>query len=225
MLDTGAEVNIIKISALRNKKPINYGNIMKLSGITPTNVKTLGQILINIYGTPSKFQVVDDTFPIPYSGIIGAEFFVKEKADINFETNLFSFGKNQIEFQTLRYHNIPPNCTESLKIPLPNGLKDIGYTPGIFFGKGINGGGNLTRRYGKTAYIRVTNSTNKEIEIPIPVVELDEGYKTPSEYSKKINYCNVNPAQTKEQKGIKDSTVYKITRVQRQYMGWKASGL
>ncbi|KAI4472491.1 hypothetical protein M0802_016771 [Mischocyttarus mexicanus] len=74
MIDTGAEVNLLKINTLKPPTTIDETNILFLTGITSDKQKTLGTTYIRMFREDIKFHVVNETFPIRTNGILGNEF-------------------------------------------------------------------------------------------------------------------------------------------------------
>lgn len=67
-IDSGSDLNLIKLSALKYKVLINEHTNYQLKGITDHFVKTLGSILIQIqigdHQCNTEFHVVPSSFPI-----------------------------------------------------------------------------------------------------------------------------------------------------------------
>ncbi|CAK9834620.1 hypothetical protein ANTRET_LOCUS11128 [Anthophora retusa] len=83
MIDTGAEPNLLKISALQPATPVKATDRIQISGITAGTVQTLGSTDAKIYGTIIRFHVVPHDFPIAADGILGASF-LEEGAEISY---------------------------------------------------------------------------------------------------------------------------------------------
>lgn len=64
MVKTGAQVNIIKRRALKNKKIIGSEDKLFLTGITEQTVPTLGSADIFLLDAIAAFYVVPDNFPL-----------------------------------------------------------------------------------------------------------------------------------------------------------------
>lgn len=78
LLDTGADISIVKINKLRQDIAINSNYRTKISGIGTSSIETIGQIrsclVINNHLLTHNFQIVDENFPIPCDGILGLDF-------------------------------------------------------------------------------------------------------------------------------------------------------
>lgn len=78
MIDTGSEVNLLKVQAVKQIQDVDMKNKLLLKGISPDPVPTLGTIEINLLGDDATFHVVINDFPIKPQGILGAEFLTKK---------------------------------------------------------------------------------------------------------------------------------------------------
>ena len=87
MLDNGASVNIIKLGSIHPKLPVRTYENIELLGIAPQSILTWGTVYLTIAGTPHKFQVVADDFPITQDGMLGRNFMINEKAVISYHRN------------------------------------------------------------------------------------------------------------------------------------------
>lgn len=91
LVDSVAEMNIIKLSALMDHVIVNDADKKHIKGISAITIKTLGSIVIPIQIKNetfiTKFDIVKDDFPIPGSGIIGRTFLKDNKVilDMNQE--------------------------------------------------------------------------------------------------------------------------------------------
>lgn len=84
LIDTGSQVNILKINCLSGELKVNETQKIKLRGIHKEPIQTIGKIKIpielnnNIIDT--EFNIVGTQFPIPRDGILGHESLLKNKA-------------------------------------------------------------------------------------------------------------------------------------------------
>lgn len=91
IVDTGADISLLKISSLCQANPLNSNEIITLSGIGQGTVKSVGSILLdlrveNILIT-HKFHTVHDDFSIPSDGIIGMDFLKEFNCILDFMQN------------------------------------------------------------------------------------------------------------------------------------------
>lgn len=94
LVDSQADISIIKISALKQNNKINYNDIIFMKGITSERQKSLGSVILDIkiqnYAIDHKFYVVSNDFPMPSDGILGKEFLKKHRCVLNYEQMTFS---------------------------------------------------------------------------------------------------------------------------------------
>lgn len=111
-MDTGSDVNMIKLSELQKDVRVDESTVYELTGINSRPVFTIGTVVLTIQlgskDITATFQVMNDDFPIPEAGILGAPFLRENGVSINFRTSTLS-----IEVPS---HQEPP---EPQKIPQP----------------------------------------------------------------------------------------------------------
>jgi len=91
LLDSGSELNLIKISSLADQTIVYEDVINHLKGINDQIVHTLGQTQLELYIgdkiIAAMFQVIHSTFPIPNDGILGRLFMMENKIILNYQAN------------------------------------------------------------------------------------------------------------------------------------------
>lgn len=96
LLDTQADISVIKNTAIKTDSFINDNDIIKIRGITDGFVQTYGtintDIILNDYAIPQEFHVVSDTFAIPSDGILGRDFIKNNKCQIDYKNMEISFN-------------------------------------------------------------------------------------------------------------------------------------
>lgn len=84
LVDTQADVSVLKISSLHESAIIDRYDIINITGVTDGTVVSLGTIQSELILGEEKrpvnieFHVVPANFPIPTDGIIGREFIKKK---------------------------------------------------------------------------------------------------------------------------------------------------
>jgi hypothetical protein len=111
MVDSGADISIVKKHVILDKNSINSLDNVYISGISSTqNIKTLGAVtqefFIQNQRFKHKFYVVDTRIAIDFDGILGGDFLTERKAIID-------YGNNAIEFNSAEAHFIIPFCGTS----------------------------------------------------------------------------------------------------------------
>lgn len=91
MLDTQADISIIKKSSIKKYISINNSHTVKITGITTDAIYSLGTVEANInfykqFSIIQIFHVVPDSFSIPAEGILGKDFLKNNYCTINYET-------------------------------------------------------------------------------------------------------------------------------------------
>lgn len=104
LLDSQADVSIIKSCAIAKYSETNLAEIIRIKGITDEVIHSLGTIYITIDFDDNsqlehKFPVVPDSFPIPADGIIGKDFLHLNFCRIDYYTLTFS-----VRFDTYETH-------------------------------------------------------------------------------------------------------------------------
>ena len=101
LIDTGADLNIIKINALKNDTEINEKEKIYLKGINEKIVSTIGKteldLIIDNKAFETEFYVVNEIFPITGDGIIGNKFLVDNHAIIDVANNTITINESKIK--------------------------------------------------------------------------------------------------------------------------------
>lgn len=88
LLDSGSDLNLIKLSALKGDVMVYDNTIYQLKGITEHCIHTLGSTNLEIQVGGDKriveFHVVQPSFPVPHEGILGKPFIVGQGAIVNY---------------------------------------------------------------------------------------------------------------------------------------------
>lgn len=93
LVDSQADVSIIRRSSLKSTAPINIEEIINISGVTKGVVRSEGSIntliCVDIRNVEHNFVVVPSDFPIPTDGILGKDFIQTYSCIIDYQTMLF----------------------------------------------------------------------------------------------------------------------------------------
>ncbi|KAL4100898.1 hypothetical protein QTP88_020923 [Uroleucon formosanum] len=93
LIDSGADMNLIKITAVEKNVVVNEQDKRPIRGINSTLVYTLGSIVTPIQINEGTFiiklSVVNHDFPIPGAGIIGRNFLKDNKVILDLSQELF----------------------------------------------------------------------------------------------------------------------------------------
>ena len=84
LVDTGAEINVIKLDALDEDQMVNENEAIEITGITQSKISTIGTVNIELMKSKITFHVVHSDFPISTDGILVRECLRQEKVEISF---------------------------------------------------------------------------------------------------------------------------------------------
>lgn len=95
LIDTQADISVIKVNALKINTPIDKTEIINIRGITDKVMKSVGVVYTDIFldnqTLEHKFHVVTESINIPCEGIIGKDFIKENKCKIDYGKNTISF--------------------------------------------------------------------------------------------------------------------------------------
>lgn len=153
LVDTQADISLIKISYINPNITINDSEIINITGITPNAISTLGTICTNLIISNQLirqvFHIVSDDFHIPASGILGKDFLKDNKCKLDYENMTISVLAENTRLKIPIQHGtnnftciIPPRC-EVFRIFNISNVSEPMYVEsqeickGVFIGKGI----------------------------------------------------------------------------------------
>ncbi|KAI4476475.1 hypothetical protein M0804_013546 [Polistes exclamans] len=152
IIDTGAEVNLLKKNCIKPLTKIDRTDLLQLTGITLEKQSTLGTLVIRIFGDDVLFHVVDENFPIYFDGILGMDFLVSRSA---------------INNNTLR-------CLNFKNMSVPFSRSEKGYMPLLQLLAGIYAGEALIKNNNGKGFFKITNTTSKQYMFEIPRLDLSD---------------------------------------------------
>lgn len=175
LIDSGAEISLIKAENVQPAELVNVQEKCNITGINRESIETLGTIstqinLPNGNKIPQKFQIVSQEIPIPTDGILGRDFLVNYKCIINYDTWILNGYHNHSEQFELTIEDslngdliLPPRCevfrkfdTRHLKEEFV--LEATELEAGVFCSNSI-----LTPN---ESIIKIINTTHKSVKIP-----------------------------------------------------------
>lgn len=107
MINTGSEINIIKCDSVKTGIKINKEDVIKVSGITSSHIKTTGSLVVNLFGKPIRFYVVETTFPIEQNGILGSEFLKAVGANVSYTQQCVKVEDQEVSFTNRKLVCVP----------------------------------------------------------------------------------------------------------------------
>lgn len=96
MLDTGAEPSLLKVSKKPHSIGVNVREILELTGITESSIRTFGKIELKFKDLILDFHLVPDSFPIKEDGLLGSKVFREFGARIDYESSIFKLNNHEI---------------------------------------------------------------------------------------------------------------------------------
>lgn len=101
LIDTGAEISLIKLNSLHDHVPIDVNNIIELQGITSGKINTLGscvgEIFCNNKFYKQTFHIVKNDFKLEHDGILGSDFLCRHQVRISFSNKM---GEERVSRET-----------------------------------------------------------------------------------------------------------------------------
>jgi hypothetical protein len=117
LLDTGSDLNLIKLLQLKNEVLVDETQKYNLKGINEFIVCTIGLVQLDVEfdneHIPVPFQVVHDNFPIPHAGIIGKPFLVNNGLIVDYNTSKIVKPKRESLNLAPRTETVVPITTGS----------------------------------------------------------------------------------------------------------------
>ncbi|KAI4476633.1 hypothetical protein M0804_013412 [Polistes exclamans] len=112
MIDTSADINLIKIKKLAERTIIDTKRIVQQTGISPDPQKTLGTVKLNIFGERTTFYGTEDYFPIPADGILDNEFLRSTPTNIDYIREVLMVKNRKVPFTFSDIVSIPPRTSK-----------------------------------------------------------------------------------------------------------------
>lgn len=166
LLDTGADVSLIKLHCLKDETLIDDTVKLNLQGIHNKTITTIGQTTLTLrfqnLVKEFKFHVVPEEFRIRTDGVIGRNLLVHLKANIDYSERILRVGLNKVQLCTPMISLSPQTETVAQVIVNRNGAGLIEETiiqPGVYIPNTIVEG-----KQNKASVILV-NTNNHEVNI------------------------------------------------------------
>ena len=98
-IDTDADVSLIKHKCIKQEVEINKHKLVSISGITPGECVTLGNISMELNGLPCEAHVVPEEFPIDTDGLLGWDMMMKHGVKVNAANKRLETDRSVIPFE------------------------------------------------------------------------------------------------------------------------------
>lgn len=180
LLDTGANVSLIKLPKLKQtKSTYNPNEILTLNGLSANApVQTIGSIKMNVevYNKAFniKFHIVKQETNMPFDGLIGNDFFKSENAEI-------SFNKRELKIRSLPFaiplhlnsnpsssqtYFLNPRSETLVEIDIINGEIVYGICPEITVCEGVYLAKAIVKVHNKNkAFTTILNTNEKKVKV------------------------------------------------------------
>lgn len=172
IVDTGADISIIKEHILEPSTNIYTKHKCIINGVTRGKIETIGiaytNILLNHMKIPANFQVVEKDFPIITDGIVGRDFLAHYGTNICLRSWLLTFdyqGQNveiPIEDNFEDKIIIPPRCQIVKQVKL-DGLSEDSVIIGDQIGPGIFYSNTIVSPSAK--FVQIINTNEQPVTI------------------------------------------------------------
>lgn len=175
LIDTGADVSVIKIKNLENEVPV-YEKTIAMRGITQQEITAIGLIIGHIkvdykYIT-HDFYAVQDDFPIQQDGILGLDFLQKYGADIDLKNNrLTALGYTwRITSSTFRT-TLKPRTETIVQVVTTDNTEGI--ISGFEVEPGVYLGNCMVRPENNICPVSIINSTERTVSLDTLTMQVE----------------------------------------------------
>ena len=187
LIDTGAELCLCKYSSIKEGILYNSSKILNVKGISVSVERTLGELNIRLcvagHEIEHPFQIVGDGVDIPCDGILGKDFFEKEKAKIDYNHRQVIMGKARVKFDEdteakgqadTVYTVLKPRSETIVRLPTESSELMTGLiskrelVPGVIVAETL-----VTVREG-TCLTSILNTNDREMRVSLPTVGLED---------------------------------------------------
>lgn len=176
VVDTGAELNLIKRKTVKTGAQVDFQVIYNLFGITDQPIKTSGEVYIDINGVACPFQIVPNNFPVSCDGMLGMPFLADSVIDLPTKAIKHKLGKFPFTTPPKKGTTLILKARTKQLVTLPVINIDLseGYLPLLPTGPGVYLGESLaTVRDGNTR-VYCVNTNTRDVELSVSPVTLEE---------------------------------------------------
>ncbi|KAI4476359.1 hypothetical protein M0804_013674 [Polistes exclamans] len=174
MIDTGAEVNLLKKNCIKPLTKINGTDLLHLTGITPEKQSPLGTLIIRIFGEDVFVHVFDENFPIHFDSILGMDYLGSRSAIIDNTLGCLNFKNRSVLFSRSESVCIISRSSKISYCYVKNLETLEGYMPLLRLLAGIYAGEALIKNNNSKGFFSITNTTSEQYMFEIPRLELSD---------------------------------------------------
>ncbi|PNF14896.1 hypothetical protein B7P43_G05140 [Cryptotermes secundus] len=183
LIDTGAEISLVRSSSLKPEVEISCSEGINVKGISNTIMRTKGTTELRLFAGPYEtthtFHVMNDNFQWQYDGILGRDFWIDKGANINYCDRRITMDNVAVEFDPNvrdkdRQTKITLKARTENLVRLPTPSKGQGLIskkeliPGVYLAE------SLSTEINGTCVTSIINSLETDVTIEPPVVVLED---------------------------------------------------
>lgn len=179
LVDTGADVSLFKRNKIDPQQIVNRSNICRIKGVTEGCTNSIGttnaNIFIEDYVFSHNFHIVDRNFPIPADGILGRDFIVKYRCQLDYnkwnmtletsDRNIILPIYNSPEDDVI---SVPPRCEVIRTLNSLQNVKQDSVVLNEEIAPGVFVAGSIISN--KSPYLRIMNTNFESIVIKNPKI-------------------------------------------------------
>jgi hypothetical protein len=192
LIDTGADISILKGNKLMGSTEFGPSGRVKVRCVDGSTIDTHGVIKATVrFGRQAvshNFQLVGKQVDIPCDGILGRDFFNDTKGLICYKTRAVLVNGERCNMvgspERLREKGgvgprvcrirLPPRTENIVRVPVAPGSAPMGMVQRLELQEGVILAATLTKVVGGYAIASMVNTTETEVEVPEPTVNLEE---------------------------------------------------
>ncbi|XP_077264813.1 uncharacterized protein LOC143898889 [Temnothorax americanus] len=175
LYDSGSTISLIKLNALKDDASV-YEDRIALTGITGHKIHTIGKVYATIETNKLKikhaFYVVGEDMAIEYDGILGIDFLRTHAASCDYEQMQLKIKEETFKLHPYGKVTLKPRSETIIEAITDKNEEGIVQAremkPGVYIGN------CLVKPENHICIVSIINTTDKEIEIPIPQVTLEK---------------------------------------------------
>ena len=220
LVDSGADVSIVKASLLKGGIDYFPKEKMKVMGVTGEIVSTLGSVSLTLMTedrkTSHKFQIADENLTLKHDGILGKDFLCEMQAKIDYEKRMITMQDVIVKFDSQPDEKNCPPARRMTHITLPARSEVIvkchsekdgeGIVEKREICSGVHMAASLTVSVANECITSLVNSNEEDLQIEVPCVKLipinGEEFNCKSDtFCSKVEKERINPREVNALEG------------------------
>jgi len=186
LIDTGAEISIIRSSSLTPGVEYQWHKGMNIKGISNTVIKTVGKIdlklLTDTHKTTHTFHVLEGNFETHYDAISGKDFLEERESVINYCSRQIAMNNKVAVSFDPKLGTIKEPCRLTLKarsehiINVPTHSEGLELLSRDEISPGVYLTSSLTRAANGVGATSILNTNETDLTIQLPRITLESLY-------------------------------------------------